>query len=222
MSVPIVIWDGAFLGDIEPFILSSVNEYGIIRITFRGIYYGTEKILSGQLYHFSDKTPLVVDELKIIFQIHKVGRHHVKYKNKDAILCQDGIECQLSEFKEFSTISDDLKLSIQKNYVFRWIVGLTNNTNSGLRIRITKNNQTCISYREIKVDHNSISSKIPQTVIKEWFNNDLSLVERIICLMIDKRSLIEIRIQIESIIRRIEPEYVWWISYILERIQEKS
>lgn len=218
MSLPLVLWDGSNLGSIDDFITEEYCQYNLLYVSFRGLYYGTEKLLSAQLYSFSDSTPLVVDELKIMFQLPKVGRHRVLYRGKPAILCQNGTECQLSEYRLDFPINDELKYQIQKCFVFRWLIGLTGNTNSSIRIRKNRTTITCFSYRDTSIEPSKAGSRIPQTVIKEWFDGDNERVSSIITEMINGRSIAEIRIHIESIIRRIDAEWVWIISYILDKL----
>lgn len=215
MTVPLVMWDGSYLGDLDKFITSSVNEFDLVRITFRGLYYGSEKNLKAQVYKYSDNVPLIIDELKMVFGMAKVGRHVATIEGKHYLLCQDGLECQLSEYKELLPIDKELKHSIARCYVFRWIMGLTLNTDSSIRMRINKFGTYAHSYREVGIKYTT--SKITSIAVKSWFVDECE-VEQIVKEFVNNRPHIEIRMNIESIIRRIDPEYVWMISYILDRI----
>lgn len=136
-----------------------------------------------------DCTPCILDELKPLFGLTKVGTHYVKYGINIIILnrCRltsDGTvayEHTLAELKGKVEMSPELLFKIRAIYVFRDLfkVSKTNETHIILRIPMEPDLRPYpISYNEgsiklEKIDNFSTPSTISDVCHRKWFRDEI-------------------------------------------------
>ena len=217
-------WDGSFIGEIDKYVRKILYvKKNVIIILKHKI-----KII---LTSYKNNISLIADELKPLFGLSKIGRHLCIYKKKKYIisLIKKNIKTPFEPrpIKEFYNDSpskiykDNLKLSIKKCFHFRYILGLTLNTLNSLQLNELNNGIVIItSSKESKIfyaDGNSNKNSLPDLLIKNWFGDWGEVSNLTKRLFVDK-NLITLRFEIENIISRIDPEYLWWSSYIIRTI----
>jgi hypothetical protein len=228
---PLILWNGQMLGDITPFFVScekTLEGYSIL--SFHALNVRREPfICRAKAYKYENSIPLLIDELKPVFGISRVGRHAVQLKTFFLLLCRhDESETTLPEYSKMypATLADPISLrEIRKVFVFRLLMSLSRNIESSVWVRSSEySGCTFISYRDVKVDHLSESNtySLAQTVVTKWFGGDWGLIDSIVVDMLGGRTISEIRTEIMEIIRRVDKELVWWSSAITRKIQERT
>lgn len=215
-------WDGSDIGFIDPYIRKWKPYKGQTLLFLHGGF----KAYANRLDEKSGSISLIADELKPLFGLKKLGRHKCLIGDNPAIITK--IEGQESIFTtEKGENNPKLIPYVQKCYVYRWALGLSSNVDSSLWIRsYTSGVSIVTSYLEIKYmypeekDKKQIS-RIPDVAVKKWFGNDWSKTVEIVENMFDEKSLAKVRLEVDSIIRRIDRSHVGWAQQILRRIQER-
>ena len=172
----------------------------------------------------------IVDELKIIFGIPKLGTHRVYLKNKQYLLIlaktnKNGVIEREETLKKTNHSFDKLfHKKVQKILLFRNILKITKSNESSINIRI--NNQGDIFPISCNEYNFSLTTALSSNLIHKWFsNNSLNdLAQQIFD--INHTSDIPykiaiIRNRIEQIIKRVDYLYIWTITFIIENLSKK-
>lgn len=175
--------------------------------------------------------PCLVDELKPVFELHKIGTHWCRYGGKFKILYKCSFtnegyikeEITLDTGKDFDIKFSDItfKLQVQEIFAFRELLGITCSYLSSVIIRDDK----AISYYEpgmLTVD----KKIIPFTVLDKWFDD--SSVDQVVMRLckinsVDKLVgiLHSLRMKIEQIIIRTDRRNIGYKDCIMNRITER-
>jgi hypothetical protein len=223
-------WDGSDLGDITraTYLLYPVDtDMGALIWTKKA---DKRKLEQVRVHSYTDSIPLIVDELKQLFDLAKVGRHQAVIEGKRVILCKMSVEKGAMEYnlKDFSLHHSDipeyLRGQIQRNYIFRWLMHLTQNTDSSMIIReYPEPIFLCLSYRESSVCWNSKrehNTRIPSTAIETWFTGREQVLD-LLREMVADRTIGQLREQINLVINRVDRSAIGLTTYILNRIFER-
>lgn len=177
--------------------------------------------------------PCLIDELKPVFNLEKIGTHWFKFKSKTMILLRlinkdntvleeltlDKIKLSLDKIK----FNKYLQHEVQKIFIFRELLGMTANfeksiilRNKGLYIKpISFNDTNMAPYSEGKV--------IPETIIKKWFN-DGDLNEAVLKMFGSENInlvLLKLKSDLEKICLRVNKDLIINIDEILTRIRAR-
>lgn len=202
-------WDGTSIGQIQELIKS-------YEITDKNVIVDLN-ICKAYVYKYENAIPLIADEIKPLFGLVKVGRHHGIWGNKDVLLCKiEGEESSLND-----SVDIDIE-EIQKSYIFRWCLGFSSYGDDILRVRKYRNNiKTVTSYIESEYNYkpkHKYCSKITKSVFTKWFYN-VNNLDSIIKTMFKREELPLLSNQLDSIIKRIDKTHISWINNIIYRIQ---
>lgn len=162
-------WNGTYLG-----ILTSENILTTIRtnVTYCRISYkGCETTCI--LRWIKNSLPCLIDEIKPLFGLEKLGTHWAHYKSKCVMLIQytGSPYYLLKDIKsKYPHIVKDKSFlyRIQQIYVFREILQLSHSNDSSIRVLISNQNFIPISFTDSSISHSHV--QLPKTVIKSWFN----------------------------------------------------
>jgi len=207
-----VVWDGSHLGNL---MISSWRYH-------RGhvvVQLGMEEAICNR---FDSSISLIADELKPIFGLPKLGRHRGLWADREVILTrletqeEDSLDCFIDETV---MLDEALEEGVRRAYAFRWILGMPSNWTSSLWLR----GNAIYSYREVRTSYDSDDPRgatLPQKCITRWFG-EWSGVDRAIRMMLFGRQLAELRLQMDPIIRRLDPGQISWLNQILRRVQQR-
>lgn len=202
-------WDGSYIGQIENIIKSYeiIDKY--VKVNFENV--------SAYAFKYENKIPLIADEIKPLFGLVKIGRHHALWGTKDVLLCKiEGVEMSVD------TSSDIQIEEIQRSYVFRLVLGFSSYGDDILRVRKYRSGvKTVTSYIESEYTYepkHKYCSKITKSVISKWFY-DVTIVDKLIKSMFKREELPILRNKIDEIIKRIDPSQILWVTCLIFRIQ---
>lgn len=187
--------------------------------------------------YIKDLRPVIVDELKPHFGLRKCGTHYYKkgklyvllIKSKDPTVCP---EVPLNKYiSNPELITDDLRDQVQLIYTFRQMTRMSKNINNSLIIRRYRYETRVYSlYDTFPVEGKKVQD-IPDTVLNRWFEIDGIEVHDALADMLgtprpdddDPNDLFGQAIQrldmvMEDIIRRIDPDLIWYQSDIINYI----
>ncbi|CAH6418810.1 Hypothetical protein POVN_LOCUS533 [uncultured virus] len=208
-------WDGSNLGAIDEHIENYTIVDSRVRLHFR----------DGSKAHanrFDNSVALIADELKPLFGLPKIGRHRCTITGRNAIISK--IECDDESPFGTSYATPEHLGALQRCYLFRWALGLTYNVDASLWMRNYRSGVSIItSYKELKVNYtndNPLGAKIPKSAMKRWFS-DWEQVTHVAEKLFSHRTMIDLRFEIDAIVRRIDKEWVSWTGQIVRRIQER-
>jgi len=177
----------------------------------------------------SSTLPCLIDELKPLFGLNKIGTHWIMHKNKMKILTRaniskDGYIKTDYTLNKYKNIDVELKRKIQNVFVFRELLGLDKSTESSIVLKKIKNKIYPLSFYE--PDILSCDTVLSKIIVNKWFN-DISM-DKLIKDMLNIynikniTSIIhELRVQFEDIIERVDRNLITYCDVILERISLK-
>ncbi|MCL6572889.1 MAG: hypothetical protein K6T88_14595 [Bacillus sp. (in: Bacteria)] len=235
-----LIWDGSYLGQIS---ITDITELQIetsvdgneIRRDPKARYYLIKIngkligpcLMKGQQSSF----PCLIDEIKSIFRLPKLGTHQIKIGNNFCVIIQVQLDSNGAIIEE-GTLKDAVydgpenllfRRKVQETFAFREILAVSKTCEKSIRLRTSWDGRIYpISFREPGMIFRSKRSIIPNTVIKKWFN-DVTISQTIISMMktqnMDLGSyLSEFRTKLEDIIHRVDRDSIWISSFIMDRL----
>ena len=178
-------WDGSFLGAHKINIIlqaSNIEELNYFHISING--YETYCMYR----ETKDNLSCIIDELKPIFKIIKLGTHDIiigrthyllvrcAYYNNEIIY-----DHKLSDISEYLNIKQTnyFYQKVQEVFVFRELLGLSQTFESSVRVRYHNCTYYPISFREGNSHLEKENSVVPLTILNKWFKDeDLSIIAR--------------------------------------------
>ena len=237
------IWDGTFLGTIND---TNINKkYAVGDREYWDITINSFRIVC-LIKRVKDCTSCIIDELKPLFGLEKMGSHHIKYRNNFIILYRSRLtengkevvyEHSLNDLhlKDVLHIDNTILNKIRKIYVFRDLLKIGKTNDNNIIIRHSPSGVIYpISYNESalkleKITNFSTPSTIPEVCHKKWFRNDkydkIFNINILLCSMLnlfykDKIQIIlsKLRKDIVSVCERIMPGTYTHMADIISRI----
>lgn len=217
-------WDGSHLGSFTSDIVHWIVDYGELHyccLTVDGV-----SVVS-LIKQSKDRFPAIVDELKPIFGLRKLGTHTINLAGKLHLLTycrlvngQPLDEPKLSNVESTAKYKDQ----VQDIFAFREILGLNSSFESSIRLRDDGQEIYPVSFREASSIVEKEKTALPGTIISKWFGQTtVSTVTKRITgwsAQIDKVELVaELRKKIEGVINRIDKDFIFYSVYIVSRIQ---
>lgn len=215
-----MLWDGSKLGCfssevIEQEFKEKQRKYWQLRLeeTFYALV--IEKNKKYGLF------PILSDELKPLFGLRKLGSHQIQIGKKEYFLFRVEFDhdtlywdVTLTEYKEKI---EDRKM-IAKIFIFHDLLAITNANQSSIILRKEAGELAAYSY-VLKNSHffkDSVS--LPYKVSNKWLEeyDHGELLQEMI-----GDNLAELGFEIEKVIRRIDRDFVWLSSSILDRIMKR-
>jgi hypothetical protein len=215
-----ILWDGSYLGDVTDDIILRDEDKGYNLIKFKN---GSV----GYITPFKDNIPLILDELKPLFSLRKIGRHSCRIENKKYILhkisrgLRHEYPCSnhISLYKHYN---EKVIIDIRRSLMFRYIMGLVKNVESSLWIRIRGNAENYVtSYNERTINYETsiLTDPLIERIFESW-DVAVSTLKDMISEKDFKNEIIRLRWSITETINRIDNNYVYLTNSILRRIDE--
>jgi hypothetical protein len=218
-----LIWDGSDLGDISRFFIS-ITEAAFDTVGARLKLKTGKKVIDCLAWKYKDDIPLIIDELKPIFGLRKIGRHKCVIQKVKLLIARivDENENIFTGTKEQK--KDNLE-KIREHIVFRHLFGVVT-TGEFLWYRPSRG---VMSFKEQSVSFDKNSSHISDINVKRWFSNDrgkiLKIVKRLFMRIVNRddkcltTAVLFIRIKIDKTIRRLNGNMVCIGSGFMTRCQ---
>lgn len=224
-----VVWDGRCLG-------RYVDKWDVLtrkvesrRSTCMDLKFGNTRMYV-QSQPIKNMTPIVVDELKELFGLNKLGTHHIYFGRGKT--CFRLIRQSLTPngmYKESALLADITKVQnmapylvneIQRIFVFRHLVGLNSTSERCVSLR-EDDNGVLRSYSMIETTIDPLSpKKISQAAIKKWFTNfgttprDVFVETFGLGPRTDVDIISTIRSKTENVFRRYDPDNIHYVKAI--------
>lgn len=176
-------------------------------------------------------TSCLIDELKPIFGLKKLGTHWCKINNRFKLLIkpvtnkdgyiQEELKLNLCNFP----IRKLLKLQIQEIFVFRELLGVTCTYESSIILREGANQIYPMSFYEPNMSLND-TKILPCKILEKWFNHTSvdTVVKRLLKIhnIYNMASTLhDLRTKIEETIERVDRQNIGYKSIILNRITQR-
>lgn len=169
----------------------------------------------------------LIDELKPVFELYKIGTHWYKQGAKIKILLkcsktEDGTIKEELTLKDIKQYDDAFKSKIQNIFAFRELLGITCSYSSSI---IVRNSMVPVSFYEpnMLTEDKKI---IPFTIIEKWFaNSSIDEVVQRLCKINTLNGLVTVlhtlRTKIEDVIVRTDSRNIGYKDCIMNRITER-
>lgn len=214
-------WDGSFLGNFTSAEVSIIEKH----CNIDGKYYYC-KSTKNMIY-------CIIDELKPIFNIQKIGTHQITIDQKHYVIYN------ISYLNPINTIANYNHKKLSKTYinnirkiiVFKELFGITPLNEKSILADINcKYNEEAITKDSIPLSVNELTISItknkllPQPIVNKWFV-DVTMSD-ILKLMLNYYKLGEtecfnqLRTNMQDTINRIDHNYIYIESVIIQKISE--
>ena len=218
MNVFKLLWNGSNLGNITnnvikilPPRLNGLGEFLHMR------YESTDIIC--HIYKYKDDIPLIIDEIKPIFGLEKIGRHTCLIKNKKYLLSQI---CEENEYI-FNEVENKYDIQqIRETIAFRYIMCITTTGNF-----LWYRKSSVLSYKDCSINPSRDDFKLSLVIIKKWFENDNNMIYDTIYHMLIKicnnkynlrYTVRQIVFNISAIILQINKNFIFLANIILNKL----
>jgi hypothetical protein len=214
-------WDGSDLGDITSrFVDIRSPTPGMLGAELRLKTGG--KIITCLAWRYKNDIPLILDELKPLFGLNKIGRHKCTIQKRKVLLARlvHKAENGVSEGEGLNYSLD----SIREHIVFRHFFGVITRG----EFLWYREGEGVSSYKDVTIRFTTKSSAISTRSLKKWFNNseeELFLTAKRILIRTNHecQSLTKVvqflRSKVEAIIRRINKQMVGITTSFMSRVQ---
>lgn len=213
-------WNGSNIGDITPYLIS-LNAPLPGKIGSKLTFKVNNEITTCYAFLYKNDVPLIIDEIKPIFGLKKIGRHKCILNKKRLLIAK--IEHEDENVFNNMEHKYDIK-EIQNIIVFRYIMGLISRGSF-----IWYRNETeLISYKDVTISFEKKSSNITKLLLNKWFNKNINNVSSTMLRLSNnskvmstktfsqRNSLIVLRIK--KIVNSINPKYIYVCNDILTRM----
>lgn len=225
-------WDGSHLGEFKHDIICGTCEINGDRYCKFNI---NDHIFYAHIKTVTDNISCLVDELKELFGLRKLGTHTVRIHSKLYLLIK--ANTIKSATKNEMSIIEDISINkvainptdnvlfqreVQKIVVFRELLGISAGGRNIIRIRYDLDGPYPLSYIENNIDYDK--HKITLQIYRKWFA-DLSISDilpKIVNYGDDlTETIAQYRGEIEKVITRVNKDYIWISSFIVNRMMDK-
>ena len=173
--------------------------------------------------------PCLIDEIKPVFKLEKIGTHSFKFKGKIFILVKTEMENNniLQEITlDKIGYKQQIEEEVQKIFIFRELLGMSKNFESSIILRKKGYYVKPISYYDPNMSPGNIKTVLPNTILDKWFKNtDLDKVV-LKLFNVDKPEninsvLLELKTNLDKIAKRVNPDAITHIDEIVARIRSR-
>jgi hypothetical protein len=171
--------------------------------------------------------PCLIDEIKPIFGLKKIGTHWAKYDGKNLLFLKvvnDSKGHILSDLTlDKYGFHTKLKEEVCKIFAFRELLGMSKSFESSIIVRLVGNFVNVISFYDPNMSPSQSASVVPNTVLEKWFTEtslDLEVqnLVGINCLEQLAEKLFYWRIELLNVVKKCDPESILFVDEILSRI----
>jgi hypothetical protein len=222
-----VVWDGSYLGEFSKDVLQSIELREKDRYCTLNL---GDHPLTCRVKSMKTAFPNVIDELKGLFGLPKLGTHHIRVNSRNYLLIRPpeaGItEIPLNEFIRDAAYSSMFRRQVQETFAFRDVLAIPVSYERNLRVRLQpRRNPVPVSYCEPSMTFDASRPILSSALQNRWFN-DISVnatLARMIHLDPEDVSagIAEFRTKIETIISRVDKSLIWSSSFIIERLMTR-
>lgn len=172
----------------------------------------------------------LIDELKPIFGLIKMGTHWCVQGNKTKLLIkvnktEEGYIKEELHLSSFESLSPIFKSQVQEIYTFRELLGVTCSYDKSIIVRSYKNNVYPVSFYEPNMVTED-KKVIPFIILNKWFEGTSidDVVKRLVKIYsIDKMGTVlhNLRSKIDKVIERVDRRTIMYKTCIINRITER-
>jgi len=219
-----LLWDGSYLGEFP------VKCKGIKLSTHGGLVIHQIKtpkfVARCVIKAFRNTTlPVLLDEFKVCFNIEKTGTHRIKLGGRMYVMLKCSLQDKLlskipkRDILKFTDNIEHITNQMKKFIAYRTIFSITNTQNSSFILR----KDQIFSYYEPNTLIGKKSIEPSEGFLRNWLGKE-DLYECINLLFPIKEDetwcgfLFRFRNEIETIIKRVDNNYIWLCCPIIEKI----
>jgi hypothetical protein len=226
----LVRWNGTHLGEYSHSIIQGtckINGDRYCKFNIKG------EIFYAHIKPVSDNLSCVIDELKVLFSLKKLGTHTIKFHNKLYLLIRANVKYD----KGIMTVVEDVPIGrisigpsdnayfreeVQKVVAFRELLSISNNAANVIRVRSHERGPYPVSYVESRLDISN--HKFTLQIYRKWFC-DIDIHD-VLPKMVkfhqygnDLHKLVtQYRWDVEDIINKINKDYVYLSGFIVDQL----
>jgi len=213
-------WDGSFLGEYPSSIfgLKLSVEKGL---SCRFIDTGDFRVKGTFKCPRDTSFPCILDELKSCFGLPKLGTHRIKIGGRTYVLYRSKLSDMRLDKLPRSQLEEIEKEQMQRLIAFRFLLSIPQPLNSSFIYR--KSSHRVFSFHEPKSLLGVETVDPTESFIKSWFE-EKDFLQTVFSFLPNANKenlsnfLYSLQSNIEKTIQRVDMDYIWLSSYIVEKI----
>ena len=173
--------------------------------------------------------PCIIDEIKPVFGLEKVGSHSCKFKGRILILLKLVME-EGNILQELSLdkigYKSQIEKDVQKIFIFRELLGMSKNFESSIILRKKGYFIKPISFYDPNMSPGNIKTVLPNTILEKWFKD--TDLDKVVLKMFNVNKveninsvLLELKSKLDKIVERVNPDAITHIDEIIARIRSR-
>ena len=178
----------------------------------------------------STSFPCLIDEIKPVFGLQKIGTHWFWQYNKIMILQKarivDGVVVQELHLNELTYHHHRLEVEVRKIFTFRELLGMSKNHEKSIILRDFEDRILPVSFYEPGMEPAHKGKVIPESIMKKWF--DGITIDQCVTKLLEvydindmSKKLSILRKDLEGIVLRVDKEQITMVDEILTRIRKR-
>lgn len=221
-------WDGSDISDFIKDPKTVIEEGGYKKNVYWKIKHGNNEEICLKR-NSSSNMACLIDEMKPVFGLEKIGTHWFKFKAKTVIIFKIVMENgsileeitldQISHKKELAT-------EVRRIFLFREMLGTSSNFEKNIILRKKGYYIKPVSFYEPNMNPSHHGKVIPDTILEKWFKDtDLDEATKIF-FNIDKleninKILLDLKKKLLDIFNRIDMNAITNLDEIISRIRSR-
>jgi hypothetical protein len=219
-------WDGSFLGTFSRKCIVckiQTKNTGLVHHRLVLNLEGEDNHVMCQMKRYRNvDLPCVLDELKTVFGVSKVGTHHIQIGKTHYVLYRSHLkDCVLT--KLLGDEKHAIVSSMQQNILYRMLMCIPEIQNAHFLCRPGKG---ALSFHETKtlIDKENVCPT--ESFLCYWFGDE-SIDQHFQAFFKPHSSqeewlsyLMTLKKELETVVERVHPDYIWMVAHIIERIHK--
>jgi hypothetical protein len=182
------------------------------------------------LFKYKNKFPLILEEVKPLFDIPKTRYNIITIDNQKYYAYKNSNSICLKEYLKYNEIKNSLRYrEIQLVIIFNYLMCVNNNFENKILVfpNYVKSSIIDTKYSDFvifkvageksyKYDHNE--SRISKRILKEWFDDSEEEFQEMSYRMVKAMDADLLRWELKEIVFKYDSDYVSWINSVYNKI----
>jgi hypothetical protein len=234
MSSIEIKYNGSNIGPVDQYIIE--KYYNEDKILFKIDLIYKEQIITLSVHKYKNDIPLILDDMKIHFGLCKTHFNICNIENEDYLIYKNCNEISILEYKNHNINNKKYYIKDIRNiFVFYWLMNVKNyslSLDNYIYVRslnfseienVKDSDLVCfhsIYDKGYNLLENSMTHDVPNSIIKEWFDDSVELFYEYVGKMIKSIDCEKFRQVFTKIIKKYKNnnDYISWVNITYSKL----
>jgi hypothetical protein len=192
------------------------------------------KLINGlnlNVYKYKNAFPLILEEVKPLFNLSKVKYNIVSIENEKYYAYENLNNINLKEYMKYNSVKNNMKhKELQIIFIFNYLMCINCNLENKIHIFPSYNAEICDTRYETFVNFKVINEKsykynsnkvdVSKRIINEWFEDSVEEFQNLTTKIVKSIDAELLRQGLLKIVRKYDDNYVSWVNSVYNKILE--